>query len=419
MTVKAASDYLPIRETVAATGQASVVETIRACHDSDTPIYPVGGGTSLGYGVPPSREGIGLALTGLDRVIDYPARDMTITVEAGITMQRLADALAEQRQRLPIDVPQAELATVGGVVVTNSNGPRWYGQGSVRDYVLGISAVDGCGRLFRGGGRVVKNVAGYDFCKLLTGSLGTLGVVTQVTLRLKPIPERTAINVCVPANLDEAESLLAAMVHSAVTPVAVELLGGPAWRDNGSALQDTEWGEENLCLAVVLEGTDAEVSWMVEQLSAEWGEQNAQHIRTLDEDSATQLFRELVEFPAASEAPLVLQASVVASRTTEFLAAVREVDPQVSIQSHAGNGVLIARFSEFPDAGLSKSLVGHLQPLAFAAQGNVVILSSATATEMTRRSVWGGLDVPYALMTDVKREFDPKNLLNPDRFIYE
>ena len=116
-----------------------------------------------------------LDLTGLNRIVDYTPRDMTIVVEAGVRMADLAATLAAEGQHLPIDVPRAGEATIGGVVATNWSGPRRYGHGTIRDYVIGIHAVDGRGTPFKGGGRVVKNVAGYDFCKLLTGSLGTLG----------------------------------------------------------------------------------------------------------------------------------------------------------------------------------------------------------------------------------------------------
>ena len=138
-----------------------------------------------------ARPGHGLDLTGLSKIVDYTPRDMTILVEAGVRMADLAATLAAEGQQLPIDVPRAAEATIGGVVATNWNGPRRYGHGTIRDYVIGIHAVDGRGVPFKGGGRVVKNVAGYDFCKLLTGSLGTLGVITQLALKVKPLPEQS------------------------------------------------------------------------------------------------------------------------------------------------------------------------------------------------------------------------------------
>ena len=180
-----------------------------------TPIYPIGGGTSLDYGLPAARPGIGVSLAELNRVVDYPARDMTITVEAGITMAELADDAGGRAAMAADRRAAADAATLGGVVATASSGPRRYGYGTMRDYVIGISAVDGRGMPFKAGGRVVKNVAGYDFCKLLTGSLGTLGVITQVTLKIKPLPEQFGVRgLRRAAIVDMAEPLLAALVTS-------------------------------------------------------------------------------------------------------------------------------------------------------------------------------------------------------------
>src|SRR5437762_1029226 len=159
-----------IKEMLSPASQDELAADVRDSCETSKPLYPIGGGTSLDFGLPAKAEGRGLSLGKLNRVIDYPARDMTVTVEAGVTMKVLADLLAKERQRLPVDVPQAEAATIGGVIATNWNGPRRYGESPLRDFVIGISAVDGRGLPFKGGGRVVKNVAGYEFCKLLTGS---------------------------------------------------------------------------------------------------------------------------------------------------------------------------------------------------------------------------------------------------------
>ena len=106
------------------------------------------------------------------------------------------------------------------------------------------------------------------------------------------------------------------------------------------------------------------------------------------------------------------------SGTTRFVQALQDLDPNCSIQAHAGNGIVIARLSEFPGAGLAKTLVGKLQAVAASAHGHVVVLSNPGRSEMTHQSVWGAIDAPLELMTAVKREFDPKNILNPDRFVY-
>jgi glycolate oxidase FAD binding subunit len=391
------------------------VAAVCEAFESRTPVYPIGGATSLDFGLPPKGQGLGLSLAKLDRIVDYPARDMTVTVEAGVTMQSLTERLAKEGQRLPVDVPLAERATVGGVIATNWNGPRRYGEGSLRDFVIGISAIDGRGQPFKGGGRVVKNVAGYDFCKLLTGSLGVLGVITQVTLKLRPIPQQSVLLACSAPDLATAERVLAALVTSEASPMAIELLAGPAWRQVPSL---AELGERSLDAAYVvvgLEGAAAEVEYMIRQLSAEWRTLNVNPPIMVGETAA--LWQRLFEFPQDDASALVLKASVVPSGVTDVVAAAREVDPGCSVQAHAGNGNVIMKFATFPAQGLSRALVGKLQPVAACHHGHLLILSNPSGAEMTHQSVWGATDAPLDLMREVKRKFDPKNILNPGRFV--
>jgi glycolate oxidase FAD binding subunit len=408
-------DYLPVTETLSPSNPDEVASCIRHACESSTPLYPIGGGTSLDFGMPPKAEGRGLSLSKLNRVIDYPARDMTVTVEAGVTMKVLAELLAKERQRLPVDVPRADQATIGGVIASNWNGPRRYGESSLRDSVIGIGAVDGRGLPFKGGGRVVKNVAGYDFCKLLTGSLGTLGVVTQVTLRLKPIPEQSALMACSLPDAESAEKLLAALIASQVTPTAIELLAGPEWQTAPVLADLGQSSPSALYLVVGVEGTGLEVESMLRQLSAEWRELGVEAPLVVGEGAL--LWQRLIEFPQAGESPLVLKASVVPSGVTAMVAAARRVDPDCSIQAHAGNGTVIIQLSRFPTGGLSRALVGNLQPAAAAHHGQLVVLSNPSGTEMTHQSVWGATDSPLALMREVKRRFDPADILNRGRFV--
>jgi glycolate oxidase FAD binding subunit len=414
--VPAAATALPTKLTLEPNEQSDVAEFVRQAYAGETPLYVVGGGTSLDYGLPARDAGNVLSTTKLNRVVDYPARDLTVTVEAGMTMRALSDLLAKEKQRLPIDVPQADRATIGGVIATNFNGPRRYGQGTVRDYVIGISAVDGRGECFKGGGRVVKNVAGYDFCKLLTGSLGTLGVITQVTLKLKPMVEQSRLMACAVKNAAEAERMLAALSASQTTPVAVELLAGPAWTASPSLATLGSLPAEGMYIVVGLEGTASEVEWSCSRLSDEWNELGVEMPFVLGSSAA--LWRELIEFPAVGESPLVLKASVKPSGTTSIVEAARKVDPNCSVQAHAGNGVAIIKFDTFPASGLSRALVGDLQPAAAKHLGNICVLSNPSASEMTHQSAWGGIDAPFGIMSEVKRRFDPKDLLNRGRFVY-
>jgi glycolate oxidase FAD binding subunit len=407
---------LPINEPLNPATQDELTASVRKAYETETPLYPIGGGTSLAFGIPAKAPGKALSLTNLNRIIDYPARDMTVTVEAGVTMKSLADLLAKERQRLPIDVPQADRATIGGVIATNWNGPRRYGEGSIRDFVIGIHAVDGRGLPFKGGGRVVKNVAGYDFCKLLTGSLGTLGVITQVTLRLKPIPEQSALVAVAVNDTTKAEKLLAALVTSHTMPTAIELVAGPEWQGDPALRSLGGSGQNQLFLLVGFEGTGPEVEFLVRLLTTEWRELGTSEPHVIGE--AASLWQRLIEFAAAGQSPLVLKASVVPSGATAVIDAARRLDPQCSIQAHAGNGTVLIKLSQFPAQGLSRALVGNLQPVAAAHRGQVVVLSNPSGAEMTHQSVWGATDSPLELMTAVKRRFDPKDILNRGRFVY-
>lgn len=410
-----AISVLPLKGTHSPATQDELTAFVRTAFESSMPLYPIGGGTSLGFGLPAKEQGQGLSLSKLNRVVDYPARDMTVTVEAGVRMKDLAELLAKEGQRLPVDVPNADQATIGGVIATNWNGPRRFGEGTIRDFVIGISAVDGRGNEFKGGGRVVKNVAGYDFCKLLTGSMGALAVITQVTLRLKPIPPQSAIVACSVPNSAAAERILAALIQSKTAPVAVEVLAGPEWRNDPALTGLTIDSPHALCVVAGFEGTAAEVEFMVGQIVEEWHELGVEMPIVIGETAA--LWQRLIEFSAASDSPLVLKANVVPSGTTAMIDAARQLDPECSIQAHAGNGILLIKMSKFPAQGLSRALVGNLQPAAAAQQGQVVILSNPSGAEMTHQSVFGMTDSPLALMREVKRKFDPAEILNRGRFV--
>jgi glycolate oxidase FAD binding subunit len=413
MTAVNVNENLSLSTIIEPGTQEDVVSHLVAAYAADTPTYPIGGGTSLDYGLPGRIKGTGLCMTRLNGIVDYPARDMTITVEAGITMAALAAELARHGQTLPVDAAEADRATIGGLIATNFSGPRRYGYGTLRDYVIGISAVDGRGTPFKAGGRVVKNVAGYDLCKLLTGSLGTLAAITQVTLKVRPLPEATAFLTCSFHDWEQAETLLAALINSRTTPVAIEVVCGPRWQ-NEPMLAVGEGGIGRLLVA--FEGTATEVLWQLSQLGEEWRAQGINSINEHRDDAAQGLWQRLID-TANEGAPLTIKANLRPSSVVRFMKRLLEIDPRASLQSHAGNGIVLARFSEFSASDAGEVLVKKLQPAAIAAEGGVVVWS-CRAGELTRQATWGAAPSDAALMRAVKQQFDPKGLLNPGRFIY-
>jgi glycolate oxidase FAD binding subunit len=400
---------LPLTETITPANEQELTECVREANATRRTLYPIGGGTSLQFGLPAKTPGTGLSLVALNQVIDYPARDMTITVEAGITMAALASVLAQERQQLPLDVPQAKGATLGGVVATNWNGPRRYGCGSVRDAVIGIRAVDGQGMPFQGGGRVVKNVAGYDFCKLLTGSCGTLGIITQLTLKVHPIPAASKLLTIALNDYDHAQAWLELVARSAITPVAVEWLSGPSWKNSfPHSHPPASHG------VLRLEGTEPEVAWMVEQHRTECASLGW-HVSMME--NSDEIWSQIIEWPCGSQSPLVLQAHLPPSGVVDFVSLMRSMDAECDVLAHAGSGVVMVKCSRMPSEGLSRMLVGQLQPAVAKRGGRITVLENPSGQEATRQSYWGGVDSAVALLQTLKSKFDPAGILNPGRFV--
>ncbi len=412
---------LPLSDTIAPADAQGVAAAIRDAHGSGTPVYPIGGGTSLGFGTRPTRPGLGLSLSAMHEIVDYPARDLTITVQAGTTVEALAAALARERQRLPVDVPQASKATVGGAVACAPSGPRRYAWGTLRDYVIGLTAVDGQGQVFSAGGRVVKNAAGYDLCRLLTGSLGTLAVVTQATLMVKPMPERSALVACDVPDFDAAERLLAGLVRSQTLPAAVELLAGPAWRED-PALGPVADGTAAR-VVVGFEGTDVEVAWQVRQIQDEWRGAGGQGVVAIDASTTDGLWRRLVEFPAElaggnGAASLVVRANVLPGQIAGLAGRLRQIDRGASLAAHAGSGVIVARLSMGP-ARCAAVLGEQIRPAVKSLGGHLVVLSAPAEAQLDGQSIWGPPPAGASIMRGIKDRFDPRGILNPGRFVYE
>ena len=150
----------------------------------------VGNGTQLGIGRAPRRYDVALSTQHMHRIVAHEAADMTVTVEAGATVTQLNDALSSAGQWLPLDPPHPDATTIGALIATNASGPLRVSQGTVRDLLIGITIVLADGTAIHGGGRVVKNVAGYDLMKLFTGSFGTLGIIAEATFKIRPRPEQ-------------------------------------------------------------------------------------------------------------------------------------------------------------------------------------------------------------------------------------
>lgn len=243
------SDASPL-EVRTVDSEKELLDSLRELHPLARPLVPRGGDTHPRAGSPPPPSSVFLDLTKLSGIVEHQPADLVATIRAGTPLGEAQSALKRERQRLRLDAAWPK-STLGGCVSVDAQGPRRRGWGTLRDLVLGARFVLSDARTIRSGGKVVKNVAGYDLTKLMIGSLGTLGILTEITLKVDPIPESERLFVCRFDSLEKAWAGARAVDLSPLEPVALRLLTGDEARRHG--LSEDPAGP---ALAVGAEGTN-------------------------------------------------------------------------------------------------------------------------------------------------------------------
>ncbi len=356
------------------------------------PLVATGLGAHLDVGAPPRALDVLVRLDALDRVVDHQAADMTVTAEAGCPLATLQEVLGRAGQWLPIDPPLPESTTVGGFLAADLSGPLRASQGTARDLVLGMRVVGADGALVASGGRVVKNVAGYDLSKLHIGALGTVGVIVEATFRVRPKPE-AEVAVVIPS-ARPAEVALA--VRDAIEPFWLEV-AGPGVLDDGPAA------------IVGLAGIAAEVDDAAALIA-----RLAPAARRVDGGA---LLRVRLGRFDAEPAAAVLTAAALAADTGPVMdavdAAARATDAGVRMLAHAANGVVRVAIAH---ARHVRPLVELLRPRLGEMDGTVVV-RRATPEAKRGLDVWGDVGPGLTLMRTLKAAFDPQGILAPGRFV--
>jgi glycolate oxidase FAD binding subunit len=403
-----------------------VQDILHLAHRERLTVAPTGGLTKQRLGGIPRQIDLLLSLERLNRIPDYQPADLTVTVEAGVRLADLSAALRREKQMLPLDAPFGAEATVGGVLATNGSGPRRLAYGTARDMVLGARFVTAEGTLAKTGGKVVKNVAGYDLAKLLIGSLGTLAVLTEVTFKVFPIPPASATLLLGFESLPEALRAAQRIVHSQFSPQALDLLDRAA----GSLLVEPLLTAFPYTLAARAAGPEAVVERSARELPALVPSENPKEVGRLIGEEEVRVWARIQEltpsFLRAQPDGIVIKASVLLTRIGDVLAAASRVASANGLAAatlaRAGTGVVYCYLWAGPEAAVStfskerlasawESLLREIEGL-----GGRAVVEWAPASVKEKVNLWGTLRDEFAVMQRLKAQFDPHGILNPGRF---
>jgi glycolate oxidase FAD binding subunit len=383
-----------------------VAAALRVCSEVEAAVTPWSGGSATTIGNRPSKVDVIIRLNRLQHVVEHDPANLTLTVQAGINLIRLQESIPSQKQFLPFDPPNPSKATVGGTVAANLNGPRRGSYGAVRDLVIGMKVALASGAQIKAGGKVVKNVAGYDMCKLFVGSLGTLGIITEATLRMSPVPETAA-------------TLVATGTYAAVTQLAGEI--------DRAQLNPTAMciSNDQICKTAAATRSD----WQLAVWSEGFEENVHRHLRDVETmgkriglerealrgKNHQQYWDEIRDFPLRPER-LVYRLTVPRAGVAVIMKAIADCktadfDPAIVGDAAVGTIWIAAAANS-----ISVQQFPKLIALARECAGHAVMLVAPPACK-EGIDVWGSPPPGLSLMREIKRRFDPKGILNPGRFV--
>ncbi|MCI0547527.1 MAG: FAD-binding oxidoreductase [Candidatus Rokubacteria bacterium] len=392
-----------------------VAGVLAAMAEAGVPVTPWGGGTKMTIGAPPAQLGLVLCLSRMSRLIDHEPGDLTATAQAGMTVAAFQAELGRRGQWLSLDPPQPERATLGGVLAAAASGPRRHLYGTPRDLLIGLTLVLADGSVVKGGGKVVKNVAGYDIPKLAIGSFGTLGVIVEATVKLRPRPDADRLVVARFDRLKDAGQGARAIVGSDLIPSAVDLVDGEGLRALGSVA-------EGAGLLIGVDGTSEQVDWQCAEIPRLLGGLGLAEHRVLDGATRDavwaargELSRRVFREPAAIMRWSVLPVQV-ADQIEQAGGTAQRNGLRASFAAHAGVGVVTAALSG--EGAAADAVVATLVDwrAQVRAGGGHALLEWAPLAIKERVPVWEPPGAAHRVMRRIKDQLDPRGILNPGRW---
>jgi glycolate oxidase FAD binding subunit len=393
-----------------------VSQTVALANQQGLTLIARGGGSRLNLGGIPERFDILLETTKLARLLEHEAPDLTCHVEAGTTLAELRAKLATKGQWLALDPPDAQQATIGGILASNASGPKRLRYGTARDMVIGLRVVQASGEVARSGGSVVKNVAGYDLNKLYIGSLGTLGIIVEVNFKLQPLPTNERTLILTFSNVEDAMGTVIALLGSLLTPSAIELIDSSAASDMTDFFGLT-LPTNGYTLAVNFEGSTTSIDRQVNETRLLARKNDALLGDDLVGEAQDQFWNIVREH---TQGTVTCKAAVLVSKMDNYLKTIKQVcqkhELEAAVVAHAGNGIL---YIELRPVDATYRLVEAIKELRLHAQearGSMVV--ERCPPDLKRRiSVWGEPDQNFFLMQRIKQQFDSRGTFVKGRFV--
>lgn len=390
---------------------ADVQTILELAHEHELAVAPIGGATMTALGMPPERYDLALDLAAMTGVVAYEPDDFTITVEAGLPLAALQRRLAEHGQFVPLDQAQFERATVGGIAAVGRGGLRRRAFGYPRDWVIGMRMIRADGTPIKGGGRVVKNVSGYDLPKLFCGSLGTLGVIVELTFKLRPLPTSDQMAILAAADFAAAlEAGRAAMRAEPSLQAAVALSADAAGELGG------EFARAGAAIALRMSGLEQAV---VESLTRATDAARAAGATggAATDEGVIETWQAIFDLELATPADqLRLRLGVPPASLADAVAHLQASLPGAARWIAAADSGLL--FVDAPCADPVAAAQGiDAARAALAPLGGNLTVEQAPPELKQRIDIWGPAGEGARLMHRVKQEFDPQRTLNPGRFV--
>jgi len=405
-----------------------VSKVVAYANQQHVAILPRGNGTKMGMGGIPKKMDIILSTSRINRITDSDCENLTLSAESGITLSEVQRNLAKVGKGyfLPLDPPFTDKATLGGIVATNSSGPKRLLYGAVRDLIIGTKAVFPNGDIVVSGGKTVKNVSGYDMCKLLIGSYGTLGILCEMTFKLLPLREKEATLLLSFSKIEEADGFVRELRGSQLVPSSIEILNAAAVRRMKYRMSMPPNG--NYVVAVGVEGVVESIDRQVSEMSEMGKKYGVLEAMTLDSEKHRAFWVAIRDFSSGltQEYPnaIVLKSNYLISKSGEMMGSYEKTAEEYGIDfaliCHCGNGILYSYTLAGKDLRSkiesSVELIGKLTSEAVKNGGNLVVESSPLLIKK-RVDVWGASRSDYPVMRRLKEQIDPAGILNRGRFV--